>query len=72
MKRGFLTIHSCPMALVRHVEWAIENTLSKSASNQMIPIKWRVQPLVAGTQRMQIEWRSDRDLAAELASALKS
>lgn len=72
MKRGFLTIHSCPMALVRHVEWAIENTLGKSASNQMNPIKWRVQPLVAGTQRMQIEWRSDRDLAAELASALKS
>ncbi|MFM2128066.1 MAG: hypothetical protein RIQ86_579, partial [Actinomycetota bacterium] len=25
MNRGFLTIHSCPMALIRHVEWSIES-----------------------------------------------
>ena len=66
MKRGFLTIHSCPMALVRHVEWAIENTLGP------VKISWRNQPLVAGTERTQIEWRSQRDLTSDLASTLKS
>jgi len=65
MKRGFLTIHSCPLALKSHVEWAIESTLGP------LQVNWRNQPLAAGTQRTQIEWRSDKNLAALLASALK-
>ena len=64
--RGTLTIHSCPMALIRHVEWSIESILGR------VQIEWRNQPLTAGTQRSQIEWRSNKDLSAELASALKS
>ena len=66
LNRGLLTIHSCPMALIRHVEWSIESTLGR------VQIDWRTQPLVAGTQRTQIEWRSAKDISAELASALKS
>jgi hypothetical protein len=66
MNRGFLTIHSCPLALVRHVEWAVENILGQ------VEISWRSQPLAAGTQRTQVEWRSKDDVAANLASALKS
>ena len=66
LNRGVLTIHSCPMALIRHVEWSIESTLGR------VQIDWRTQPLVAGTQRTQIEWRSAKDISAELASALKS
>lgn len=66
MNRGFLTIHSCPMALIRHVEWSIESALGR------VQIDWRNQPLAAGTQRTQIEWRANKDLSAELASALKS
>jgi len=66
MNRGFLTIHSCPMALIRHVEWSIESVLGR------VQIDWRNQPLAAGTQRTQIEWRANKDLSAELASALKS
>ena len=64
--RGTLTIHSCPMALIRHVEWSIESILGR------VQIEWRNQPLTTGTQRTQIEWRSNKDLSAELASALKS
>ena len=64
--RGTLTIHSCPMALIRHVEWSIESILGR------VQIEWRNQPLAAGTQRTQIEWRSTKDLTSELASALKS
>ena len=66
LNRGVLTIHSCPMALIRHVEWSIESVLGR------VQIEWRTQPLVAGTQRSQIEWRSSKDPSAELASALKS
>lgn len=66
MNRGLITIHSCPMALIRHVEWSIESILGR------VEIDWRSQPLVAGTQRTQIEWRSAKDLSAELTSALKS
>jgi len=66
MNRGFLSIHSCPLALIRHVEWSIESVLGR------VQIDWRTQPLVAGTQRAQIEWRANKDHAAELASALKS
>lgn len=66
MNRGNLIIHSCPMALIRHVEWSIESILGNVAIN------WRNQPLDAGTQRTQVEWRSNKDLSAELASALKS
>jgi len=66
MNRGFLTIHSCPMALIRHVEWSIESLLGP------VQIEWRPQPLVAGTQRALIEWRSNKDYSAELASSLKS
>ena len=66
MNRGLITIHSCPTALIRHVEWSIESVLGR------VEIDWRSQPLVAGTQRTQIEWRSAKDISAELASALKS
>ena len=66
MNRGLITIHSCPTALIRHVEWSIESVLGR------VEIDWRSQPLVAGTQRTQIEWKSSKDLSAELASALKS
>jgi hypothetical protein len=54
------------MALIRHVEWSIESVLGR------VQIDWRTQPLAAGTQRTQIEWRANKDLSAELASALKS
>lgn len=63
---GLLTIHSCPMALIRHVEWAIESVIGN------VEINWRNQPLVAGTQRAQIEWRSQKDLSSQLATSLLS
>ena len=70
LNRGVLTIHSCPMALIRHVEWSVESVLGSLMGR--VQIDWRIQPLVAGTQRTQVEWRSAKDLSSELASALKS
>ena len=64
--RGFLTIHSCPVALVRHVEWSLQSITGIQT------FSWRNQPIVAGAQRIQIEWRRGRDLIPEIVTALKS
>ena len=64
--RGFLTIHSCPVALVRHVEWSLQSITGIQT------FSWRNQPLVAGAQRLQIEWRRGKDLIPEVVTALKS
>ena len=64
-QRGTLIIHSCPMALIRHVEWSIESIIGN------VEIEWRTQPLAPGTQRALIEWRSTKDYSSQVASALK-
>ena len=64
--RGSLTIHSCPIALVRHVEWSLQSITGIQTFN------WRNQPMVAGAQRMQLEWRRGKDLVPEVVTALKS
>lgn len=64
--RGFLTIHSCPNSLVRHVEWALQSATGIQKFN------WRQQPLVTGAQRLTVEWRRGRDLIPEIVIALKS
>ena len=66
MNRGLLTIHSCPMALMRHVEWTIESVLGD------VQVDWRNQPLLPGSHRAVVEWRANRELSATLASKLKS
>ena len=64
--RGFLTIHSCPIALMRHVEWSLQSITGIQTFN------WRKQPLVAGAERMQLNWRRGKDLVPEIVTALKS
>jgi hypothetical protein len=67
LSRGFLVIHSAPTALCRHVEWAVQNLLGRSAR-----LTWRPQPLLPGTQQAVHEWRNQSGLGAELASALRA
>ena len=64
--RGFLTIHSCPVALVRHVEWSLTSITGIQT------FTWRNQPLVAGAQRITLEWRRGKDVVPEVVTALKS
>ena len=64
--RGLLTIHSCPVSLIRHVEWSLQSITGISN------FAWRNQPLVPGAQRLQIEWRCGKDLIPEIVVALKS
>ena len=65
--RGFLTIHSAPSALRHHIDWAIQGVLGN-----WIKLSWNPQPLLAGTFRTQLEFRSSQGAAAEIASVLRS
>jgi len=64
---GFLTIHSTPSALRRHIDWAIQNILGSD-----VQVNWLPQPLMAGTYKMHIQWRGQQGAAAEIASTLRS
>jgi hypothetical protein len=65
--RGFLTIHSAPSALRHHIDWAIHAVLGN-----WVQLAWSPQPLMPGTFRTQLEFRSDQGAAAEIASSLRS
>lgn len=65
--RGFLTIHSTPSALRRHIDWAIQTVLGT-----WVNPTWTLQPLIPGSYRMQLEFRDRQGAAAELASSLRS
>jgi hypothetical protein len=65
--RGFLTIHSAPSALRHHIDWAIQGVLGN-----WIKLSWNPQPLLAGTFRTQLEFRSSQGAAAKIASVLRS
>ena len=65
--RGFLTIHSAPSALRRHIDWAIQNLLGIDAQ-----LSWQPQSIIAGTYKTHVEWRDREGVAAEIASTLRS
>lgn len=65
--RGFLTIHSAPSALRRHVDWAVQGVLGN-----WISLTWSAQPLLPGSYRTQLEYRAPSGAASEIASALRS
>ncbi|MEI7541099.1 MAG: DUF3145 family protein [Actinomycetes bacterium] len=65
--RGFLTIHSSPSALRRHIDWALQNILGNE-----VQVIWQPQAMMVGTYKMHIEWRGQQGAAAEIASTLRS
>lgn len=65
--RGVVYIHSCPRALIRHVEWALTNALGPS-----VHLEWIDQPVQPGTQRTEFSWRAKPGTAARLATDLRA
>ncbi len=65
--QGFLTIHSAPSALRRHIDWALQNILGIN-----MQVVWHSQPLLPGTFKSAISWRDAEGKAAEIASTLRS
>ena len=63
---GVLYVHSCPPALVPHVEWAVAGELGVRAS-----LRWTDQPAAPGTLRAECSWRGRAGTAGALAAALR-
>lgn len=63
---GVLFIHSCPAALVPHVEWAVAAELGVRAS-----LDWFDQPAAPGTLRAEINWLGRGGTAGRIAAALR-
>lgn len=66
MTSGVLFVHSCPPAMVPHMEWAMGRPLGRSVSFNWIP-----QPVLPGTQRAEFVWEGPVGTAAVVASSLR-
>lgn len=65
--RCVLTIHSCPRALVSHVEWAVAAVLGPGRG-----FEWEDQDIQPGTHRAEITFHAEPGVVARLVSDLKS
>ena len=64
--RGVVFVHSCPRALMSHVEWAVQREVTSYH-----PYDWSVQPIQAGMSRCEISWAGPVGAASAIASALR-
>jgi len=63
---GVLYVHSCPPAIVPHVEWAVAAELGVRAS-----LRWVDQPAAPGALRAECAWQGRSGTAGRLAAALR-
>ncbi|WGD38545.1 DUF3145 domain-containing protein [Lysinibacter sp. HNR] len=63
--RGVLFVHSCPRALMPHLEWAMGRAIGHSTR-----FTWREQNALPGTQRAEFTWKGPVGTAAVVASSL--
>ena len=64
--RGVVYVHSTPLAVCPHVEWAVARTLTVPVS-----LRWSPQPLEPGAQRAEFSWSGRPGTGARLASELR-
>lgn len=65
--RGVVYIHSCPRALLSHVEWALANILGPGARPT-----WSSQPVLSGTKRADLGFKARPGTAAKVVSELRA
>ena len=65
--RGVVFIHSTPLALTAHIEWALGGLLGTPVN-----LDWVEQPVAPGTVRSEMSWIGAADLSAKIASTLRS
>lgn len=63
---GVLYVHSCPAALMPHMEWAMGRALGHSVS-----FSWSDQPVLPGSKRAEFAWEGGIGTAAVVASSLR-
>jgi len=64
---GDLRIYSAPRALLRHIQWSLNEIFGYT-----VDIHWEPQPLSAGTMMCELQWRETKPVASKIASSLKS
>jgi hypothetical protein len=64
--RGVIYVHSTPLAVCPHVEWAIPRVLAAPVN-----LHWTAQPVDPSARRAQCGWTGRPGTAAELAAALR-
>lgn len=66
LTRGVVFVHSCPRALMPHVEWVLTHLLGPGAR-----LQWTAQPVVPGSFRAELSWQAVHGTAAEVATGLR-
>ncbi|MBV1854974.1 DUF3145 domain-containing protein [Catellatospora tritici] len=65
--RGVVHVHSSPLAVCPHVEWAISRALKSGAVN----LHWTVQPVEPSARRAECGWSGRPGSGAEIAHELR-
>ena len=63
---GVVYVHSTPLAVCQHVEWAIARVLTAPVN-----LHWTAQPVDPGMRRSECSWTGRPGTGAELAAALR-
>jgi hypothetical protein len=66
LSRGVVYVHSAPLAVVPHVEWAIARVLGSP-----VRLEWAAQPADPTTRRTECSWAGKPGTGAEFAAALR-
>ena len=64
--RGVVYVHSTPLAVCPHIEWAIARVLAVPVS-----LQWSSQPVEPGARRAECSWSGRPGTGAEVATALR-
>lgn len=64
--RGVVYVHSAPLAVCPHVEWAIARALTVP-----VTLRWSVQPLEPNGQRAELSWTGPPGSGARIAAELR-
>lgn len=64
---GDLRIYSAPRALIRHIQWSLNQIFGVP-----LELEWQPQRLAAGTFATEYQWRDSKPAASIIASTLKS
>jgi len=62
---GLFVVHSCPKAIVPHVEWALAREIGA-----VVKLRWEPQPLLPRMLRTEAAWQGPAGTAAAVASSL--
>lgn len=64
--RGVVYVHSTPLAVCPHIEWAVARALTVPVS-----LRWSPQPVDPGARRAELSWTANPGTGALIAGELR-